>query len=625
MAEIFDPLSGATQEALASAIKQRVRNIIRSYNHPSDLLSEPIQNAVDEVDEAVHVKAIEQGNIEVVIDCSTGKVSVSDNGRGIEQDAMRRLLAPDVTHKAQLFQVGRSRGHKGVGLTFLAYGFNHFEIESRTADEHYIVRIENARQWVERAEIVEVPKATLNHLAEDEGTLRSTGTRVTIQVSDQTEPRSLYRAFLNPDYAQTVLETQTALGVYPKSAGNKEPHFDAHLKYITRDGALTLKKLSATYRFPHLSLKKGAKTFDVGEYLAGDHDTTPPAKWRKKHESVYRFYSTEQLVSMVKGKAGGDLLGDDAEVDALFRRHGVTAYALAGYSSAYKATLSESWHVPVKRKAIAPSIRVATDSMISSWQRDLSLSHRGFNVERIWLFVHFVNVEPDLGRKDYPPAILEALNLLEDPLADDIAKQATPFLIATTSSGKPIDYTKPERKALDRMKKPFPVKLPDEAPQISYLTEPEEEQDVVALFNELRGLGVLRHFVPVFFSSAYVYDSYFEYEPENVPELLSSKFTSTPPVERLRSGIAEFKFSASHLVHDLVRELKTWGEITWLVCWEAQAGQKKEGGLTLDIEKISPEDSPYAGVTHLGTLSSAGEKNVYIISLKHLLQELATN
>ena len=114
-------------------------------NHPTDVLSEPIQNAVDEVEEAVRQKAIDRGNVTVSIDCSNGKVTVTDNGRGMSTDLIKRLLGPDATGKSQSFHAGQSRGcNKGVGLTFMAYGFNFFEIESRTSNEHFAVRIKNA-------------------------------------------------------------------------------------------------------------------------------------------------------------------------------------------------------------------------------------------------------------------------------------------------------------------------------------------------------------------------------------------------------------------------------------------------------------------------------------------------
>jgi hypothetical protein len=249
-----------------------------------------------------------------------------DNGRGINANAIERLLAPDVTDKADLFRNGKSRGHKGVGLTFLAYGFNFFELESRTQTEHYRVRLENARRWVLDPMILAAPQAMLTELADDEGELRQTGTMVTIQVGPQTEPQELHRTFASSEYSITVLETQTAIGVFPSNP--PAPHastFSAQLDYVTRDGTPTSHQLASSYRFPHVKLKSGARTLDVGAYLRDSPPTQVPARLQRRHESVYRFYPTDQLVEMLRGRAAGDRLATDADIEELLRRHRVLA------------------------------------------------------------------------------------------------------------------------------------------------------------------------------------------------------------------------------------------------------------------------------------------------------------
>jgi len=622
LADEFDPLSpGDNHAALTTAIKQRVRNIIRSYNHHADILAEPIQNAVDEVEEAVRQGAIDRGVVYVSIDCAVGKVTVQDNGRGISTEDIRCLLGPDMTNKAELFRSGKSRGHKGVGLTFLAYGFNFFEIESRTETEHYTVRIENARQWIEDPENLNVPKAKLEVVARGAGKLDKPGTIVTVQVSDQTQPANLSRTFPSIEYAATVLETQTAIGVFPKEARVDEAFFDAELDYRPRSGPMKTMAIATVYRFPHRKLKTPVKTFDVGEYLAQpNRPAVPPQRLQKKHEAVYRFYTTDQLVNLVAGKTGDDLLLDEADVEALLRKHQVTAYALIGYSAAFKNVLADSWSVPENRRIIAPSRRVATDAMISSWQRDLSLSHRGFNVERIWLLFHLNNVESDLGRKDYPPEVVELLALLEDPVANDIAAEGAQFLITSSGSGGPIDYENPVLKAAARRANPLEVRLPSPMPTIRYLTVPKEEQDVIALFNEMRGLGILAFYVPVFFSSFYVYDSFFDYDIDGVPEyvngILPGRDSAALP-DRKRHGVAEFKFDAFDLILDIVREQKSWPEITWLVCWTAPVGTRNE----MNVAEVQEGDELYAGVTHLAAWEGQGNV-VHVISLKTLLEKL---
>nr|KEP23842.1 hypothetical protein DA06_04135 [Georgenia sp. SUBG003] len=97
--------------------------------------------------------------------------------------------------------------------------------------------------------ITQFPSARLDLLSDDEGELKAPGTVVTVQVGDQTEPRNLSRTFPNVEYARTVLETQTAIGVYPKNGRIEEGQFHSQLDYREKDGTLRSKVLSSTYRF----------------------------------------------------------------------------------------------------------------------------------------------------------------------------------------------------------------------------------------------------------------------------------------------------------------------------------------------------------------------------------------
>ena len=121
-----------------------------------------------------------------------------------------------------------------------------------------------------------MPVAHLRQLTDDEGRLSAPGTLVTVQVSDQTEPRNLQRSFPSPQHAVTVLEAQTAIGIVPTVGSTAVSVFDANLEYRAPDNALTRKTLTTAYRYPHLGLKKGAKVFDVGAYLASNPATSVP-------------------------------------------------------------------------------------------------------------------------------------------------------------------------------------------------------------------------------------------------------------------------------------------------------------------------------------------------------------
>src|SRR4051812_40920992 len=84
--EQWNPLKDLQGNLASVAAKQQVRNIIRSYHHPTDVLAEPIQNAVDEVEQALRVGAIDAGKVTVVLDTQQNQISVIDNGRGISSE-----------------------------------------------------------------------------------------------------------------------------------------------------------------------------------------------------------------------------------------------------------------------------------------------------------------------------------------------------------------------------------------------------------------------------------------------------------------------------------------------------------------------------------------------------------
>lgn len=158
----IQPLTTLTDNDTRTWVKQRVINVIRSYHNAADVIAEPIQNAVDEVLSAPDIAPI--GDVRIVFDTDENRISVRDNGRGMSSADVERYLAPDVGNKRAAFLKGLVRGHKGVGLTFLAYGFNLFEIESRTESEHYIVRLEGGRKWVEDEGDMEPPVGRLEEI-----------------------------------------------------------------------------------------------------------------------------------------------------------------------------------------------------------------------------------------------------------------------------------------------------------------------------------------------------------------------------------------------------------------------------------------------------------------------------
>ena len=143
----IDPLEAKAAQgtvAAQAAIKREIENILSSYVGWFDPFSELIQNALDSTDERAKSGIAEyKPSVRIIIDVQKNSLTVSDNGTGLSKEKFRQFLAPSFSFKS-----GKTRGHKGVGATYLAYGFNFIQIATKTSDYEHVAKMEQARRWL---------------------------------------------------------------------------------------------------------------------------------------------------------------------------------------------------------------------------------------------------------------------------------------------------------------------------------------------------------------------------------------------------------------------------------------------------------------------------------------------
>lgn len=142
----FDPLRVSPEDPLAAIhyARNRVKNIVESYHGRFDALAEGVQNAMDAIearwrdwdgksllDEAT--SADERPTLRIRIHSDTNVIEFVDNGIGIRQADVVESLIPNVSPKGTSAEA--TRGHKGVGTTFLAYGHDRFTIQRSTTGQ----------------------------------------------------------------------------------------------------------------------------------------------------------------------------------------------------------------------------------------------------------------------------------------------------------------------------------------------------------------------------------------------------------------------------------------------------------------------------------------------------------
>ena len=142
----FDPLAGAaspsTEEDPNKAV---ILNILNSYTGFFDLFSELVQNALDAVQLRARSEPGSTPRIWISIDMAKRLVRVTDNGVGMDLNQFKACFRPNVTFK----RGAGLRGNKGVGVTYLAYGFSLIRVQSKQTSRTSAAILRQGRGWAE--------------------------------------------------------------------------------------------------------------------------------------------------------------------------------------------------------------------------------------------------------------------------------------------------------------------------------------------------------------------------------------------------------------------------------------------------------------------------------------------
>jgi hypothetical protein len=136
---------GAARDAVyEDSTKRVVHNILRSYTGYFDLFSEAIQNSLDAVEIAQRTRGPHYvPRLWITIDVPAARFRIVDNGSATEIDEF--CFRPNVSFKKDQ----GVRGEKGVGATFLAYGFSFVWLQSKKSGNYLSAILRQGRQWAE--------------------------------------------------------------------------------------------------------------------------------------------------------------------------------------------------------------------------------------------------------------------------------------------------------------------------------------------------------------------------------------------------------------------------------------------------------------------------------------------
>ncbi len=323
-AATWDPLLTSKEvdtEIISAAQKRQISNILKSYVGMYDSFSELIQNAMDAV-ERRRVDLTEpdyKPKLWLTIDLKENSFSITDNGVGFKEQEFRSFLAPNISFKDGV----KTRGNKGVGATYIAYGFDYLQFGTKGNGHEFVGEIVGGRDWVEDHQGIVTRPMVVPTATTDESFLQiPRGSTFKIRYGGKSvRPKDLsWYGAVTPDQWLYLLLIKTPLGAISYLSDSSET-IQFSLTVIDKAGkASSVSDVDAHYIFPH---SKISASVNVREVLAlqqkmigeGKDPSKLPGKYSKLH-GVYEFFNAAEIQTLRNLEEHEKQLVKDYQVEA---------------------------------------------------------------------------------------------------------------------------------------------------------------------------------------------------------------------------------------------------------------------------------------------------------------------
>lgn len=644
--EAWDPLDdrvGIDPGILISAQKREISNILRSYTGYYDLFSELLQNCLDAVERQQSEEGSKnyKGKVLIEVNISEHSVRVTDNGCGMNLDEFRQFLKPNLSFKSG----ATTRGNKGVGATYLGYGFNHLQVTTLKAGKAHSGIIQNGRKWLDdNTGTVSRPKI-VSHPA-SEGVLSGLehGTSILVKLSgERIRPSNLswYQA-VTAEQWMALLRIMTPVGgIY--LINQRAPDTVIEVNAIDNQGIVTNAILSnPEYLYPHKIISRSG---DLREYIlyleksiaAGTDTTRIPPRFQKLN-GIWGEWNSEELLKE-GGKTSPIQLRLDPAERKLAKDAGLSIYVYLAFSTELWDKVNDTQlKFRKSSRILRGGLQLATRGMPQGPTLTIPMTNNiGFqNLAHV--IIHFDNAEPDLGRKGFQPEYVA--------LAEKIAVSAvTAFRRRYNLLRKPgvakifddelrIDQWIKEQEKHETehalVIKGAGLFMPSE--ELPIRSEPRVEQDVVAVFNQMLSSGLVRGIQLISSSQYNQYDGLYRVRMSPPfdkfirslanPLGIDSEFFTKDTIYETTVKVLEYKYNLDGLIEELQSGVKDAKDIGLAVAWDLGLKWKEMFDATCLLDEETTHHRQIHGTTHSFSHSMSGAHAFEVIILQDLVHFL---
>jgi hypothetical protein len=642
--EAWDPLAPSDDDVdmFAAAQKREIRNILKSYTGYYDLFSELIQNALDAVEKrsAENINGY-QPTIVITIDISENSVSVTDNGCSMSLQQFKRFLKPNFSFK----DGPATRGSKGVGATYLAFGFNHLRVATKPEPgTTYAGILKDGRTWLDDAKGV-IPRPQVEPLAQVTTTLDKfdRGTSIALTLTGlNVRPKSLqYFIAKDADQWLCLLRAHTPLGgVY--LCGEQSPAVKIIVDVIADNGDKTSAALdSPRYLYPHEVL---GKTADLRDFLkdqkARSEKNQDISKIPPKFTNLNGIWGEWTAKEILDGTTPLNPAWD-ANEKALMQDLDPRVYVFMCYSTNLWDDYNDnSLSLRKGSRILRGGIQQATKHMPQGAPIPIPLTNNMGFQQITHVVVHFHNAEPDLGRKGFQPEHSALAGTLARAGVTAFRKFFDRLLRKNTGAPALMQQMKLSQWIEEQKKHEldFPLTISGKglfAPQyeLPIRSAPVVEQDVVALFNQMLSSGLIRGIQLLSSSQFNQYDGLYRFRLEPPFELFirssqnplgvdAQQFVGVENTLESPVSVLEYKHTLDALIEELDNGTKNADEIKLAICWELGEKWQSHFEIISYLDNDNLHHRQFHGITHHFSHAVSGLPAFSVIVLSDLIAYL---
>lgn len=638
----FDPLQvkGRLEDSLAAqrALRREIENILSSYVGWYDPFCELVQNGLDALEKRARDEELAgtSGNysqqLRIIVDLDENQLTVSDNGCGMTYEEFQRFLAPNFSFKEE----ATSRGHKGVGATYLAYGFNYLRVHTRGLGNESCGRILGGRAWLKGPSSSDAPLVEPDPNPDIDDSFREMdrGTSVTVRFDGQTQPRKLsWLSARNAETWLTILRVKTGIG-------SVEPASDKKVEVVCIAGGeiSTSTTGGISYLWLHEEKSKSARIRDVEQKASEFFEKYGPSKPLPNAYRQLDFIYDEYDPIDCKRILAPDVFTEHQEV---IETHKPTIRVEYGYTTKLWKVFNEKLGVRGNMQVLKAGIQLAANGMPQGDVIQVPLTRYTGRQNQVHLLIHFKNYTPDLGRKGFAKPLVDfatdvAVAIVQGPITRLRSSMKRDSGIAPDLDRElKLDDWKEE---MIKHEAASPLLLSSEhffAPtkRISITSTPTREQDAIALFHEIISGGVVRGLSIMSTNERFKYDSLFRINFQHDRELLEFDEDSNPlgidaqVLDGLHGKVTqpkvlEYKYSVDGLLNDLDAQEKNLKDIDLCVAWKMGEQWRERFAVTSLLLPENVSQREYHGVTHVLQDPDSGARHCDLIILEDLVSLL---